>query len=98
MSESALCLNYAWKIKPSGVSDDSKKIKTDICDMFEHLDIPISRPGIVLSRSAIDADKVLLLTPKSTASSLLKFAGTWSGNDLDKCLEDVKSVRGKAIF
>jgi hypothetical protein len=98
MSESALSLTSAWSLKPSGVSNDSKKIVKNVYDLFEHLDEPTSKPGGVLSRSAIDADKILLLTPKSTASSLLKFAGTWSGDDLEKCLEDVKSVRGKAIF
>lgn len=30
----------------------------------------------------------------STARSLLRFAGTWAGNDLDRCLAEVHDARG----
>jgi Protein of unknown function (DUF2281) len=29
----------------------------------------------------------------STATSLLKHAGTWAGNDIFECLEDVRALR-----
>jgi hypothetical protein len=32
----------------------------------------------------------------STARSLLKFAGTWAGDDFDKCLREVYATRSKA--
>jgi len=34
----------------------------------------------------------------SSASSLLKYAGSWHGDDLDQCLEELYLVRGKAEF
>lgn len=34
----------------------------------------------------------------STAGSLLKFAGTWEGNDLEECLKMVYATRSKAKF
>jgi hypothetical protein len=35
---------------------------------------------------------------ESTASRLLKFSGTWQGNDLEECLEEVYRTRGETIF
>ena len=35
---------------------------------------------------------------ESTASKLLKFSGTWQGNDLEECLEEVYRTRGETIF
>ncbi len=35
---------------------------------------------------------------KSSASSLLKYAGTWSGDDFEQCLEELYLVRGEAKF
>jgi len=34
----------------------------------------------------------------STARSLLKFAGTWEGDDLEECLREVYENRTKAKF
>lgn len=34
----------------------------------------------------------------STAKKLLKFAGTWEGDDLEECLDEVYKTRGEAIF
>jgi hypothetical protein len=34
----------------------------------------------------------------STARKILKFAGTWQGNDLEECLEEVYRTRGETIF
>lgn len=35
---------------------------------------------------------------ESTASELLRFAGTWEGDDFEQCLEDVYKTRGEAKF
>ena len=35
---------------------------------------------------------------ESTASRLLKFAGTWEGDDFEQCLEDVYKTRGETLF
>ena len=35
---------------------------------------------------------------KSTAKDLLKFAGTWHGDDLEECLEEVYKTRGQTTF
>ncbi len=37
-------------------------------------------------------------TRNSTAASLLKFAGTWVGDDLQECLETVVATRSQAKF
>ncbi len=34
----------------------------------------------------------------STARSLLKFAGTWAGDDLEECLQLVYATRSRAKF
>ncbi|HKP54596.1 MAG TPA: hypothetical protein VJ183_18315 [Chloroflexia bacterium] len=34
----------------------------------------------------------------STASSLLKFAGTWEGDDFEECLQAVYDARGKIML
>ncbi|MFB2838073.1 hypothetical protein [Floridanema evergladense] len=45
--------------------------------------------------------RVIVLEPEeslenhSTASSLLKYAGTWEGDDLQECLEMVYDTRGQ---
>jgi len=36
--------------------------------------------------------------PWSSARSLLKYAGTWAGQDLGQCLEEVYTYRGEAEF
>jgi len=45
--------------------------------------------------SAIDLN---LDRKESTAGELLKFAGTWQGDDLEKCLEEVYKTRGETTF
>lgn len=35
---------------------------------------------------------------KSTAANLLKFAGTWEGEDLEQCLDEVYKTRGETVF
>jgi len=37
-------------------------------------------------------------TERSTARSLLKFAGTWVGDDVDERLREVYAWRGRAAF
>lgn len=37
-------------------------------------------------------------SPPSSADSLLKYAGTWAGDDLEDCLRDVLHSRGEAHF
>ncbi len=39
-----------------------------------------------------------LFRPASTASSLLKYAGTWAGDDLEECLQIVYDNRGPLEF
>lgn len=35
---------------------------------------------------------------KSTANDLLKYAGTWEGDDLEECLAEVYKTRGETRF
>ncbi len=38
------------------------------------------------------------LSSKATAHSLLKFAGSWVGEDLSECLQQVYQLRGKTLL
>ena len=42
--------------------------------------------------------KLSAKSSSSSASTLLKYAGTWAGNDLEDCLQDVIHSRGEAQF
>jgi hypothetical protein len=42
--------------------------------------------------------KIAAKSKTSSASTLLKYAGTWAGNDLEDCLRDVIHSRGEAQF
>ena len=43
-------------------------------------------------------EKLSAKSTTSSASTLLKYAGTWAGNDLEDCLQDVIHSRGEAQF
>jgi hypothetical protein len=43
-------------------------------------------------------DKLPAKSRKSPANTLLKYAGTWAGNDLEQCLTEVIRSRGEAQF
>lgn len=51
----------------------------------------ISRPGHL-------PGEMRAIPKRSTARALLKHAGTWAGDDLEKCLDEVYAYRGKAEF
>jgi hypothetical protein len=54
------------------------------------------KPQTLGSRSALPQRD---MNPKhSTARSLLKFAGTWLGDDLEERLSEVRAWRGRACF
>ena len=38
------------------------------------------------------------IPPRSSARSLLKHAGKWTGNDLEKCMKEVYVSRGEVEF
>ena len=38
------------------------------------------------------------MNKESSTQDLLKFAGTWQGDDLEECLEAVYQTRGEATF
>lgn len=42
--------------------------------------------------------KQVKMKKKFSASSLLKYAGKWAGDDLEQCLEELYRVRGEAKF
>lgn len=63
---------------------------------------PVSRADAVKQISLlyhkIFLDKLFAKSKKSSASTLLKYAGTWAGNDLEECLQEVVHSRGEAQF
>ena len=56
----------------------------------------------LLKRVSLDheafLEKLSAKSSTSSASTLLKYAGTWAGNDLEDCLQDVIQSRGEAQF
>ena len=52
----------------------------------------------ILFYRKIFRDKFSVKSRKSSASTLLKYAGTWAGNDLEQCLTEVTRSRGEAQF
>jgi hypothetical protein len=55
---------------------------------------------IILTESDESADKKPGAEKEKafSASALLKYAGSWSGDDFEDCLENLYLVRGKAEF
>ena len=53
---------------------------------------------IVLPLETDSSEDVPAAYRLSTGRSLLRFAGTWVGDDLEKCLQDVYANRTKARF
>lgn len=51
-----------------------------------------------VSRAERLPGELLTKTRRSSAKSLLKFAGTWAGDDLDRCLKEAYDARAKASF
>jgi hypothetical protein len=54
--------------------------------------------NVTCSRPEKIIGEIAIVPPKSSARALLKFAGTWVGNDLERCLEEMYSTRGEAEF
>ena len=50
------------------------------------------------SATSTTLDNTQTVSSKSTARSLLQFAGTWAGDDLEECLQQVYQLRGKIAF
>ena len=64
--------------------------------------ISLIKNGLMQCSSASRPDRLpgelRSISKRSTARSLLKHAGTWVGDDLEKCLAEVYAVRGEAEF
>ena len=54
-------------------------------------DVSASRPKSI-------PGEIQNIPPRSSARSLLKHAGKWTGNDLEKCMEEVYASRGEVEF
>lgn len=46
----------------------------------------------------VDNQDSVVIFRGSTAKDLLKFAGSWAGNDIEECLQAVYDNRSKAEF
>jgi hypothetical protein len=63
--------------------------------------LPSEDPILFWERSAIAQRPLRRLKPVKRAAKaidLLKFAGTWQGNDLEECLRVVHETRSKSQF
>ena len=54
--------------------------------------------GIMENVSASRPGDIQTIPPRSSARSLLRHAGKWVGNDLEKCIEKVYNARGEVDF
>lgn len=63
---------------------------------------PLLRSGLMQNASASRPEhlpgEMKAIPKRSTARSLLKHAGKWAGDDLDKCFKEVFETRGMARF
>ena len=62
---------------------------------LEPIDLEGIQEGFVIF---LDLDDPAKANKSSKADSLLKYAGTWAGDDLEECLKEVYESRGKAEF
>jgi hypothetical protein len=53
---------------------------------------------ILFYRKTFHLDKLSAESKKSAANTLLKYAGTWAGDDLEECLQELIHSRGEAQF
>lgn len=64
--------------------------------------IPLLRNGLMQNTSASRPEylpgEIRVAIKRSTARALLKHAGKWAGNDLEKCFKEVFETRGMARF
>ncbi len=56
------------------------------------------RNGITENVSASRPGDIQAFPPRSSARSLLRHAGKWVGNDLEKCIKKVYDARGEVEF
>ena len=66
------------------------------------LDLRLLQSGIMenvsASRPKSIPGEIRSIPPRSSARSLLKHAGKWAGNDLEKCIKKVYGARGEVEF
>ncbi|MBF2016401.1 MAG: DUF2281 domain-containing protein [Rivularia sp. T60_A2020_040] len=61
--------------------------------------LKIAQQEPVSSSESIDDDNQKQLTYRpASGRSILRHAGTWEGDDFEKCLQSVYATRGKAKF
>jgi len=54
--------------------------------------------NISASRPKSIPGEIQVISPRSSARSLLKHAGKWAGDDIEKCIKKVYEARGEAEF
>jgi hypothetical protein len=54
--------------------------------------------NVSASRPKYIPGEIQAIPPRSSARSLLKHAGRWVGNDLEKCMKEVYETRGEIEF
>ena len=54
--------------------------------------------NVSASRPKSIPGEIQAILPRSSARSLLKHAGKWAGNDLEKCIKKVYGARGEVEF
>jgi hypothetical protein len=62
------------------------------------LGLRLLQNGIMENVSASRPGEIQAIPPRSSARSLLKHAGKWAGDDLEKCMEKVYEARGEVEF
>ena len=61
--------------------------------------VSLPSPHKLMENESASLSSDILLSPRrSSARSLLKYAGTWIGDDLEQCLEYIYATRAEAEF
>jgi hypothetical protein len=80
----------------NAIESTPEPILEQILDYLEYLKTRSPNPTNPISQVPIQDEKPILRGAK--AEDLLKFAGTWQGDDFEECLQLVYHTRSQAEF
>ena len=78
------------------IESTPEPILEQILDYLEYLKTRVTNPNTPTSQVTIQDEEPILRGAK--AKDLLKFAGTWQGDDFEECLQIVYDTRSPSEF
>jgi hypothetical protein len=79
-----------------GIESTPEPILKQTLDYLEYLKTRVTNPTTPTSKTPTQDEEPILRGSK--AKDLLKFAGTWQGDDFEECLQLVDDTRSPAEF